>query len=230
MGAFSSKGTNKPVPAPKVAPPVVNDIDRTILDLKNSRDRLLRYKKKLEIDDNKLLQRAKDAKLAKQDKTAIQILRLRKYKQIQYNTCEEQLLNILKLVETIDSKRNDAVILDAMKAGKNTLKLMHEETTVDDVLNLFDEINEQHDIENEISNIISNSVPTLSNDIELELEQELNDMMMSMKPQVVVDDETKLLPVVPDTPLLPQVPNTLLPEPEVISATTNAEERIAVPG
>jgi predicted metalloprotease len=37
------------------------------------------------------------------------------------------------MVETIDSKQNDSAILQAMAIGKDTLKKMHEETTVEDV-------------------------------------------------------------------------------------------------
>lgn len=227
MGAFYSKNHNTTTAVSKKKPPEVNDIDRTVLDLKNARDRLQKYRKKLEYDKEQLLERAKVAKLAGNQTTALNLLKLRKYKQIQYDNCEEQLLNILKLVETIDSKRNDTQVLDAMKAGKDTLKRLHEETTVDDVIQLFDEINEQHDIEQEINTIIMQNVPTTGID-ESELEQELLDMMSPPTAQQEQQQQpTPSLPVVPDTPLLPQVPATTLPEPSV--PISNREEPVAIP-
>ena len=69
MGAFSSKAT-----APKKVE--VTAIDRAMLDLKNARDRLQRYRKKLEHDDAKLLQRAAQAKQTGRKETALGLLRL----------------------------------------------------------------------------------------------------------------------------------------------------------
>ena len=118
MGAFSSKSA-----APKKVE--VTAIDRTMLDLKNARDRLQRYRKKLEQDEAKLLVRAAQAKQAGRTETALGLLRLRKFKQQQATDCENQLLNVMQMVETIDSKQNDQQLLAAMAAGKDTLKLMH---------------------------------------------------------------------------------------------------------
>ena len=133
MGAFSSKAT-----APKKVE--VTAIDRAMLDLKNARDRLQRYRKKLEHDDAKLLQRAAQAKQAGRNETALGLLRLRKFKQQQATDCENQLLNVMQLVETIDSKQNEKQLLEAMAAGKDTLKKIHEQTTVDQVLEQMDAI------------------------------------------------------------------------------------------
>lgn len=227
MGSFSSKSTttkNKVV--------IVNDIDRTVLDLKNARDRLQRYRKKLEQDDAKLIEQAQRAKSCGNTTTALNLLRLRKYKKIQTTQCEDQLLNILKLVETIDSKRNDTVLLNAMTAGKDMLKKLHEETTVDDIMKLMDEITEEHVLEEEINNLIvqnsTNMTNTLSIQDEEDIEQELLAMMKTedTATTVVLDD----LPAVPNVPLLPQVPTTQLPQPPIAeSATTTTTERIAVP-
>ena len=208
MGAFSSKPKKVEVTA----------VDRTILDLKNARDRLQRYRKKLEEDDAKLLQRAADAKQKGRKETALGLLRLRKFKQVQASNCEDQLLNVLKMLETIDSKQNEAALLAAMSAGKDTLKRMHEETTVDDVLKLMDEIQETHETEKEINDILQ-TVPHLSVADEEVVEAELAALEAEMNGAQVE---------------LPQVPTTKLPEIQtpVTNATTPAEPagRVAVPG
>jgi hypothetical protein len=190
-GALSKKTTPKK--------PQITDIDRAILDLKNARDRLQKYRTKLEHDDARLVQQARIARDAGKKERALGILRLRKYKQTQAALCEDQLLNVLKMVETIDSKQNESKLLSALAAGKDSLKKMHEETTVDDVLNLMDEIKEEIEVENEITEILS-AVPTLSAADEEAVEAEL----LSLELEVNGIPENKIE--------LPDVPSNKLPD------------------
>ena len=222
MGAFSSKSA-----APKKVE--VTAIDRTMLDLKNARDRLQRYRKKLEQDEAKLLVRAAQAKQAGRTETALGLLRLRKFKQQQATDCENQLLNVMQMVETIDSKQNDQQLLAAMAAGKDTLKLMHEQTTVDQVLELMDAIQEEHEVEQEISDILNSAVPQLSVTDEAAVEDELAALQSELEQdanQQQVDNTTTSLPVAP-THKLPDLPT---PETTNSMATTQKPERVAVPG
>lgn len=239
MGAFSSKSNNNSTSS-NIKKVEVTAIDRAILDLKNSRDRLQRYRKKLEQDDRKLVQQAIKAKQCHQTQTAINILKLRKYKQQQVQTCEEQLLNIVQLVETIDSKRNEKQILDAMTLGKNTLKQMHEETTVEDVLLLMEQISEEHSVEQEMNDILTknNSVLLLNNDLysEEEIEAELEAMMNADKATTTTTSTStpvEVLPTVPTDPLLPVAPDTR-PNSNKTKVTEEGtqqeQQRIAVPG
>jgi charged multivesicular body protein 6 len=226
MGAFSSKPSTAANKPKKVE---VTAIDRTVLDLKNSRDRLQRYRRKLEQDNAKLLARAAMAKNNGNKETTLGLLRLRKFKQQQAENCENQLLNVLQMVETIDSKQNEAAILQAMAAGKDLLKRMHEETTVDDVLELMDQIQEEREMEKEISDLLQN-VPELSAADEQAVEDELAALL----------DETTATTTVPPAETaeqLPEAPTNKLPEiktPATEATTTAAPEkkpeRVAVPG
>ena len=195
-----------------------------MLDLKNARDRLNKYKKKLEQDEAKLVDRAREAKQAGQTKTALNLLRLRKYKQNEVDTVEGQLLTVLQLVSTIDSKQNEKEVLAAMKTGKDTLQKMHEEITVDHVLELMDSIQEEHALEKEISDLIAEG-GELSLADEASVEAELEALM---KPAQQQSDQETTLPVAPDTKLphhLPVAPDTKLPT----TATAQTEKRVAVP-
>jgi charged multivesicular body protein 6 len=211
MGGSSSKPKKTPVPE-------ISQIDRAVLDLKNARDRLHRYRKKLEQDEEKLVAQAKKAKEAGKKEKAIGLLRLRKYKQAQASSCESQLLNVLQLVETIDSKQNEAQVLSALAAGKDTLKKMHAETTVDDVLNLMDEVREEIEVEHEI-NAILNEVPNLSPEDEDAVAAELEALQKEMEGTTTTIPN---LPVAPDTKL----PTIKLPEEKV----PQKEARVAVLG
>ena len=210
MGSFSSK--QKKVPTPEIS-----SIDRAVLDLKNARDRLQRYRKKLQKDEEKLVAQAKKARDAGKKQQALGLLRLRKYKEAQATNCENQLLNVLQMVETIDSKQNETQVLSALAAGKDTLKQMHEETTVDDVLDLMDAVREEIEVEQEINQILE-GVPTLSPEDEDAVLVELEALQEEVNGTTVLD-----LPKPVTTPL----PD--LPEPKKETKVPQ-RERVAVPG
>jgi charged multivesicular body protein 6 len=227
MGGFSSKPTSS---ASKSKVGEISAIDRAVLDLKNARDRLQRYRKKLELDDEKLLLQAKKAKETGKNEKALGILRLRKYKKAQAAACEDQLLNVMQMVETIDSKQNEAQVLSALASGKDTLKKMHEETTVEDVLELMDSVAEEIAVEQEINEILQN-VPALSLADEEAVEAELQALQDELTATV---DATPSLPSAPTgTPMMPVAPNTKLPTPGEKPTTASAaapqkEERVAL--
>ena len=213
--------------------------DRAMLDLKNARDRLSKYKTKLEMDDERLVQRAKQAKLDGQTKNALLLLKVRKIKQREVDTVESQLLNVLQMVQTLDSKQNEQEVLAAMAVGKDTLKKMHEEMSVDDVLDLMDEISEQHELEREVNEAFGHhSDALMSVEDEEAIEAELLALMggvvgsgeKNVTEAVSVDSGGIDLPVAPDAKPLPQVPTTKLPEHVTASSTTEEQqERVAVP-
>mmetsp|Transcript_23045 Transcript_23045/g.48057 ORF Transcript_23045/g.48057 Transcript_23045/m.48057 type:complete len:223 (-) Transcript_23045:299-967(-) len=222
MGSFSSKTTTS---APPPSGGGISDVDRAMLDLKNARDRLQRYRNKLEQDDVKLLAQAKKAKDAGRKEKALGILRLRKYKQTQAASCEEQLLNVMQMVETIDSKQNEQQVLQAMAAGKDSLKKMHEETTVDDVLDLMDSIKEEVEVEQEITSILQ-GVPELSPADEEAVEAELAALQAEMDAEATTTTTTTL----PELPTVPSTKLPKLPDPVVNQQEAQPVERIAVPG
>jgi charged multivesicular body protein 6 len=220
MGGFSSKSAsaNK---KPPTGTGTISSVDRAVLDLKNARDRLSRYKKKLELDEAKLVARAKREKEAGRTKTALNLLRLRKIKHNEVDLVEGQLLNVLQMVGTIDSKQNEAQVLEALKTGKDTLQKMHEETTVDDVLDLMDQIQEQNEVEREISDILAGTPTSLSVQDEAAVEAELEALIQEQEQQ----QEPTTLPMAPQTKLpdhLPVAPNTDLP------AIAEPEKKVAV--
>jgi uncharacterized protein YegP (UPF0339 family) len=202
----------------KAAPPggTVSATDRAVLDLKNARDRLTRYRNKLEADEQRVIARAKQYKEKGDTKNALNLLRIRKIKQKEVDTAEGQLLNVMQMLQTIDSKQNEVQLLQAMKVGKDTLQRMHEETTVDDVLELMDEIKEQHELEREMNSIFE-GVPELSVEDEAAVEAELEALMGG----------TEQLPVAPTTKPLPTAPTTK-PSAAVPTETPVVEEKVAV--
>mmetsp|Transcript_16018 Transcript_16018/g.37117 ORF Transcript_16018/g.37117 Transcript_16018/m.37117 type:complete len:232 (+) Transcript_16018:120-815(+) len=228
MGSFSSKenSASQTTSARKRGPsPAISATDRATLDLKNARDRLQKYKTKLENDDSKIISRAKKAKAEGNTKAAINLLKIRKLKTREVESVEAQLLNVMQMVQTIDSKQNEVQVLAAMKEGKDTLQRMHEETTVDDVLNLMDEIQEQNELEQEMNDILLGAnIGSLTVEDDAAIEAELEELMgISSLPQKATSEQ---LPGAPNAQPLPKAPETKLSE--GTAATTKVKEDIAL--
>mmetsp|Transcript_37433 Transcript_37433/g.54791 ORF Transcript_37433/g.54791 Transcript_37433/m.54791 type:complete len:223 (+) Transcript_37433:1182-1850(+) len=171
MGGILSSSSGSSSKNPKKKPAgTVSDVDRAVLDLKNARDRLTRYRAKLEQDEKKLLTRAAQCQKKGDKNMAVGLLRLRKYKLNEASNVENQLLSVMQMVETIQSKENEKEVLGAMKNGKDMLEAMHNEMGIDDVLTLMDEIEEHSEIENKINDILTHGgAAAVDADVEDEL-------------------------------------------------------------
>lgn len=215
MGAFGSK------PKKDRKPPggTISDIDRAVLDLKVSRDRLTRYSKKLNLDSEKLLLKAKSYKAQNQTTTALNLLKLRKLKLKETDKINEQLLTVQTMVSNIQSKEQEKEVIVALREGKSALQKLHEVNTIEDVLQLMEEVEEQNEIEQQVNDILNQTGEELSEYEEEELEQEL----MAMMGGTVSEENPVELPQVP-TQKLPE-----LEEPQKIPAKKVEGGRVAVP-
>ncbi len=198
MGGGQSKAKSK---KPKGE---VTEIDRAVLDLKVSRDRLTRYKKKLHLDSQKLLAKAKSLKQSNHDtKAALSLLKLRKMKEKEVDRIDSQLISIQTMVSNIRTKEQEAEVLSALRSGKNALEQLHKENTLEDVLNLMEEVEEQNEMEREINDVLMNAGGALTVVEEDELELELQALMAGGGgEEKKMDDNVPMdLPAVPDTEL-----------------------------
>lgn len=209
MGSYISTSTSKPK---KSAPGgTITAADRAVLDLKNSRDRLGRFRKKLEMDQEKLLERAKKSQKEGNKSMAMHLMKLRKHKISEVTNVENQLLTIYEMVDKIAGKENELEIMKAMDEGKNALEYLHREMSVDDVLHLMDEIEEQSEVEHQINEILRQGAGLSSID-ESAIEDELAAMEMELQKEKGGEIQEPNLPVVatgalPD--ILPVAPSTI---------------------
>ena len=199
MGSSSSKSKAKLVKKGEITP-----IDRATLDLKVSRDRLSKYRKKLDLDSNK---RAKALHAEGKTKNALQLLRLRKYKLQEADRIEEQLLTVLQMVDKIAEKQNEQEVIAALKRGKDALQIMHNKMGIDNVLDLMDEIRDQDETEKRINEVLGQEGLTVMDGLgedgmlaELEqLEEEVRQEEKKQTAATMGGDAT--LPKVPEKPL-----------------------------
>lgn len=216
-GAISKKETKSKAPKGGAITP----LDRAILDLKNSRDRLTKYRSKLELESSKLTTRAKALHSEGNTSYALQLLRLRKYKSLEVDRVDEQLLTVLHMVEKISEKQNEQEVIIAMKRGKDALQELHDEMGIDDVLDLMDDINDQDAVEKRINEVLGGEGlgmlgKTEEDDILAELQQLEEEV--GLESEITKTDDT--LPAAPTKPL----PNL---EEQLNGETGNAKVAVA---
>ncbi|KAL3792955.1 hypothetical protein HJC23_010968 [Cyclotella cryptica] len=203
-----------------IAPPkggTITPLDRAILDLKNSRDRLTKYRSKLESDTSKLATRAKLLHAEGKTSYALQLLRLRKYKVQEADRVEEQLLTVLRMVDKISEKQNEQEVVQAMKRGKDALQILHDQMGIEDVLDLMDEIRDQDEVEKRINEVLGGEGLRMveemgEEDILMELEKLEEEVRVETEGKSERNEEEGL-PEVPMKPL-PKVEEAKIEEPE----------------
>ena len=206
-GALSSSSSSGAAAARKAGNAAsITAIDRAVLDLKNSRDRLQRYRARLEQDEAKLLSRAREAKAAGNEKNAMHCLRVRRHKVKEADNVQAQLLTVLQMVDTIAAKENENEVLASLKSGKEALARLHSEMSVDDVIQLMEEVEDEIEVEREINDILAQGAGLDGLDEEA-LEQELLELVGG---EVEVQEKAK----VPDMPAAPtdKLPDASVPE------------------
>lgn len=217
MGGRSSKVKKAPI-IPKGGG-TITPLDRATLDLKNSRDRLSKYRKKLNLDADKLASRAKALYADGNKSYALKIMKLRKYKLQEADRVEEQLLTVLRMVDKISEKQNEQEVIAAMKRGKDALQILHDEMGIDDVVNLMDDIRDQDEVEKKINEVLGEEGMRVveemggDDDILAELEQ----LEEEIKSEAAATQETGSV-------ALPDAPSKPLPAVEEPTATTEGKK------
>jgi len=150
----------------------ITDQDRAVLDLKNARDRLHKYQKKLNIETEELQNRARKLVQEKKQDRAILLLKLKKYKEKQYQNVDGQLLTIMELIETIEWETQQLKVFDALKEGNQALKKLNEEMPLEEVEKLMEDTQEAIEYQEELSQLLSGGLADGDVDEE-ELGQEL---------------------------------------------------------
>jgi hypothetical protein len=195
---------SKPIPSNKKGD-MINQIDRATLDLKISRDKLSRYRAKLTLDSDLLATRARSLHADGKTNNAIQLLRLRKFKLQEANRADEELLTILRMVDSVAERHNERDVLLAMKRGTDALQLIHEQIRVDDILELMDEIRDQDEVERRINLVLGREDSTT------EREEDQLEEFDRLTKEVKLEEDIWKGEMGEGATILPLVPHTMLP-------------------
>lgn len=224
----------------------ITDQDRAILDLKNARDKLQKYQKKLAIESEELHDKARHlVKLKKQDR-ALLVLKLKKYKENECSKVDGQLLKIMELIETISWETQQLEVFDALKSGTAALERLNAALPLAEVERLMDDTAEAIAYQDELSALLSGGLALGGAEAEAEVEGELRAFQAALEREQRGAPESAAAPMeenkgssledqMPEAPIhLPQPPATAQMEEhqqrkEKVVAAGEGEERILVP-
>jgi charged multivesicular body protein 6 len=124
----------------------ITEKDRAILDLKNVRDKLKRYRQRLEKDSEKLEFQARELIAMKQKNRALLVLKLKKFKREELEGLDQRLMNVLKTIEDVEWASINMKVIGAIEAGTRELNRMHEEMPLEKVQALMGESDEAFEV------------------------------------------------------------------------------------
>lgn len=137
-----------------------SNIDKCMLDLKVSRDRLKKYQQQQERTSEIELEKAKELLRKKSPERAKLVLRQRKVRATYILNAQKMIDNIEQQINNIETKQIEMSVVNNLKETNNLLKVMNDLMPVEEVEALMDENEEQADRLNEISDLLAQNMST----------------------------------------------------------------------
>jgi len=190
----------------------VTDQDRAVLQLKQQRDKLKQYQKKIQIQLEKERELAKQLLKSGRKEKAKLLLRKKKFQEGLLEKTDGQLDNIERMVHDLEFAQIESKVIQGLKSGNEALKKMHEIMSIEDVERIMDETTEAVEYQQEIDALLAGGLSSQDEDDVLD---ELNEMIKSSMPEPASNEEISL----------PDVPTHDLPEP---MAEKMSHEKVAV--
>jgi len=136
---FGKKHSSKPQAPIKSR---VTEQDKAILQLKQQRDKLKQYQKKIQVQLEKDREVARSLlREGKKDKAKL-ILRKKKFQESLLTKTDGQLENIEQLVHDLEFAQVEQEVVKGLQVGNASLKRMHELLSLEDVEKIMDETQE----------------------------------------------------------------------------------------
>ncbi|XP_062507830.1 charged multivesicular body protein 6-A-like [Corticium candelabrum] len=215
MGIFFSRSETKKESR-------VTEQDRAVLSLKQQRDKLKQYQKKL------TGQMAKEKELARKllnegkKERAKLLLKKKRFAESMIEKTEAQLDNLEQMVHSLEFAQIELQVVEGLKKGNESLNEMHKIMSLEDVETIMDDTKDAVEYQKQIDELLGQN---LTQEDEDEVLREL-EMLTSAKldlPEVPVETPTTIedqLPKVPDTELpVPKKVKTSKDEPQLVEAS-----------
>ncbi|KAK6625300.1 Charged multivesicular body protein 6-A [Polyplax serrata] len=190
----------------------VTEQDKAVLQLKQQRDKLKLYQKRIESNLGRDREIAKSLIQNGRKERALSLLRKKRFQEEQLNKLDKMLENIEKMTSDIEFKQVEMNVLDGLKAGNAALKKLHQLISVDEIERIMDETKDGIEKQQEIDELLHGALT--SEDEEAVLD-ELNALISGA-------EETEVINKLDELPEVPELPETEEEEEE------QAEEEEAV--
>ncbi|XP_029055871.1 charged multivesicular body protein 6 [Osmia bicornis bicornis] len=207
MGIFFAK---------KKPPSRVTEQDKAILQLKQTRDKIKQYQRRIEqsLEKERLL--AKKLVQNGQKDRALLLLRKKKFQEQVLSKTDGQLENLERMVHDIEFAQVEVKVIDGLKVGNAALKKLHDLLSIDEIEKVMDETREGIEKQKEINDVLSGE---LTEEDEGEVEAELDALLAA--------EVKEKAPEVPEDVILPEVPEGV-PEKKKERTKEKTQEAVAL--
>ncbi|XP_011196247.1 charged multivesicular body protein 6-A [Zeugodacus cucurbitae] len=192
----------------------VTEHDKAVLRLKQQRDKLKQYQKRIE------LQLEKDRELARKclqtgrrDRAKL-LLRKKKFQETQLSNADKQLENLEKMTADLEFAQVELQVIEGLKQGNAALKKVHDLMDINEIEKIMDETREGVEKQQEIDAILSGA-----------LSEEDEENVLAELDALAAEDTTNKLPEVPSEELPEPEPNALEEDNTVIADDAPKKKR-----
>jgi len=200
-GLFSSKKS-----PPKAQPNRVTEQDKAVLSLKQQRDKLKQYQKKIQNNLEKERLLAKQLLADGRKEKAKLLLKKKRYQDNLLAKTDGQMDTIDRMIQEVEFAQVEVKVVDGLKQGSEALKQLNALINIEDVERIMDETQEGIEYQKEISELIGGGLSQEDeDDIMAELEGLQEDIDLPNVPEHEVQPVEDRLPDVPvEEPAKPQ--------------------------
>ncbi|XP_075296933.1 charged multivesicular body protein 6 [Opisthocomus hoazin] len=188
----------------------VTEQDKAVLQLKQQRDKLRQYQKRISGSLERERALARQLLGAGRKEKAMLLLKKKRYQEQLLDKTENQISNLERMVQDIEFTQIEMKVIEGLKIGNECLNKMHQVMSIEEVERIMDETQEAVEYQRQIDEILAGSLTEEDEDAILE---ELN----------AITQEQMELPEVPSEPLPEKVPEASpiknRPKPELVAAS-----------
>ncbi|XP_028332159.1 charged multivesicular body protein 6 [Gouania willdenowi] len=170
----------------------VTEQDKAVLQLKQQRDKLRQYQKRINLQLEKERSLAKQLMKDGKKEKAVLLLKKKRYQDQLLDKTDNQISNLERLVQDLEFAQIEKKVLDGLKVGNDCLKKMHEVMSIEEVERIMDETQDAVEYQRQIDEMLAGS-----------LTQEDEDAVLAELEAITQEDVE--LPEIP-TDELPEVP------------------------
>uniref|UniRef100_A0A8B9U3F8 Charged multivesicular body protein 6 n=1 Tax=Anas zonorhyncha TaxID=75864 RepID=A0A8B9U3F8_9AVES len=188
----------------------VTEQDKAVLQLKQQRDKLRQYQKRISLNMER--ERALARQLLKEGKKekALLLLKKKRYQEQLLDRTDNQISNLERMVQDIEFTQIEMKVIEGLKIGNECLNKMHQVMSIEEVERIIGETQDAVEYQRQIDELLAGSLTEEDEDAILE---ELN----------TITQEQLELPEVPSEPLPTETaeptPIKNRPKPELVAAS-----------
>ncbi|XP_067631085.1 charged multivesicular body protein 6-A [Eurosta solidaginis] len=167
----------------------VTEHDKAVLRLKQQRDKLKQYQKRIEFQlekDRELVKKC--LQTGRRDRAKL-LLRKKKFQETQLSNADKQLENLEKMTADLEFAQVELQVIEGLKQGNLALKKVHDLMDINEIEKIMDETREGVEKQQEIDAILTGALSTQDEeDVLAELDALAAENDVSQLPEVPTED------------------------------------------